>query len=310
MENMPDYSFSYTNLDDIPMSQIGTAQNRPYLSAGPAGAQKYIFINDYISTCNNEYIQIIFVSSGSGKIVLGNTERQIKQGMVSIIDGGSVFKVFPLSPVIIYSCSFNPSLFGCKAPPVCSIDDISTDKALSFFFRNDDYDRVCSRVPKIKLDAVQRIFNDMVAETEAPSTAYQHIMRLKISELLIRLADTTFSEEDNPELRDVQLVNQIIAYIKNNYAKKLTYDDLTKMICVSRSKLFLMFKQITGKTIGKYIEDVRIERACMLLSTTNDTVFKVMLDVGYKDMKMFCKRFKEFTDMTPTNYRKQHNVSS
>lgn len=52
---------------------------------------------------------------------------------------------------------------------------------------------------------------------------------------------------------------------------------------------------------------VRIDRACIMLATTNDTVFKIMLDVGYKDMKMFCRRFKEFTQSTPTDYRKQHN---
>ena len=147
----------------------------------------------------------------------------------------------------------------------------------------------------------------MVSETEAQSPAYRQIMRLKISELLIRLSEVTSSESDNPEMRDVQLVSQIIAYIKNNYQKKLTYDDLAKMICVSRSKLFAVFKQVTGKTIGKYIEMVRIDRACIMLATTNDTVFKIMLDVGYKDMKMFCRRFKEFTQSTPTDYRKQHN---
>lgn len=240
-------------------------------------------------------------------MVIDGTERQIKQGMISILDGDTAYKVLPHSPVIIYSCSFLPELFGFRNNASASIGDISADRSLSYFFDNTEFDRTWSRVPKINLDAVQRIFNDMVSETEAQSPAYRQIMRLKISELLIRLSEVTSSESDNPEMRDVQLVNQIIAYIKNNYQKKLTYDDLAKMICVSRSKLFAVFKQVTGKTIGKYIEMVRIDRACIMLATTNDTVFKIMLDVGYKDMKMFCRRFKEFTQSTPTDYRKQHN---
>ena len=240
-------------------------------------------------------------------MVIDGTERQIKQGMISILDGDTAYKVLPHSPVIIYSCSFLPELFGFRNSASASIGDISADRSLSYFFDNTEFDRTWSRVPKINLDAVQRIFNEMVSETEAQSPAYRQIMRLKISELLIRLSEVTSSESDNPEMRDVQLVNQIIAYIKNNYQKKLTYDDLAKMICVSRSKLFAVFKQVTGKTIGKYIEMVRIDRACIMLATTNDTVFKIMLDVGYKDMKMFCRRFKEFTQSTPTDYRKQHN---
>jgi YesN/AraC family two-component response regulator len=31
-----------------------------------------------------------------------------------------------------------------------------------------------------------------------------------------------------------------------------------------------------------------------------------MLETGYNDMKMFCKRFKDYVNMTPTEYRRQH----
>ena len=237
-------------------------------------------------------------------MVIDGTERQIKQGMISILDGGTAYKVLPHSPVIIYSCSFLPELFGFRNNASASIGDISADRSLSYFFDNTEFDRTWSRVPKINLDAVQRIFNDMVSETEAQSPAYRQIMRLKISELLIRLSEVTSSESDNPEMRDVQLVNQIIAYIKNNYQKKLTYDDLAKMICVSRSKLFADFRAATGKTIGKYIEELRISKAASLLLDTNDTVYNIMYEVGYRDMKMFCRRFREQMNATPSEYRK------
>ena len=304
---MQDFSFNYSGLDETPVSQLSSPQGGLNLQAQPVNAQKMVYINDYSGSPDQKYIRVLFISSGSGKMVIDGTERQIKQGMISILDGDTAYKVLPHSPVIIYSCSFLQELFGFRNNASASIGDISADRSLSYFFDNTEFDRTWSRVPKINLDAVQRIFNDMVSETEAQSPAYRQIMRLKISELLIRLSEVTSSESDNPEMRDVQLVNQIIAYIKNNYQKKLTYDDLAKMICVSRSKLFAVFKQVTGKTIGKYIEMVRIDRACIMLATTNDTVFKIMLDVGYKDMKMFCRRFKEFTQSTPTDYRKQHN---
>ena len=249
---MQDFSFNYSGLDETPVSQLSSPQGGLNLQAQPVNAQKMVYINDYSGSPDKKYIRVLFISSGSGKMVIDGTERQIKQGMISILDGGTAYKVLPHSPVIIYSCSFLPELFGFRNNASASIGDISADRSLSYFF-------------------------------------------------------DTSSESDNPEMRDVQLVNQIIAYIKNNYQKKLTYDDLAKMICVSRSKLFAVFKQVTGKTIGKYIEMVRIDRACIMLATTNDTVFKIMLDVGYKDMKMFCRRFKEFTQSTPTDYRKQHN---
>ena len=82
------------------------------------------------------------------------------------------------------------------------------------------------------------------------------------------------------------------------------------MACVSRSKLFSSFKKVTGKTIGKYIEGVRLDRACVLLSDSDATVLEIMLETGYNDMKMFCKRFKEYKGMTPTEYRRLHQETT
>ncbi len=303
---MKDFSYHYNSLDETPVSRLTASMGGMVLSHISVNAQKYVFINDYVSIGDRRYIKLVFISSGSGRIVIGGAERQIKQGMVAILDGDNGFNVFPGSPVILYICAFLPELFGGKTVSSASLEDLKDDPALAFFFENSGFDRYWIRIPKIKLDAIQHLFNDMVSETEAPTPAYRQLMRLKISELLIRLSESTLAAGETPELRDVQMVNQVIGYIKNNYAKKLTYDDLAKMICVSRSKLFSVFKEVTGKTIGKYIELVRIERACILLTTTNDTVYKIMLDVGYRDMKMFCKRFKEFNQVTPTDYRKQH----
>jgi AraC-like DNA-binding protein len=105
---------------------------------------------------------------------------------------------------------------------------------------------------------------------------------------------------------DAQVVQLITGFIKSNYSSKHTYDSLARMACVSRSKLFSAFKKVTGKTIGKYIEAVRLDRACSLLSEGNATVLDIMLETGYNDMKMFCKRFKEYVNMTPTEYRRKH----
>ena len=169
---MQDFSFNYSGLDETPVSQLSSPQGGLNLQAQPVNAQKMVYINDYSGSPDKKYIRVLFISSGSGKMVIDGTERQIKQGMVSILDGDAAYKVLPHSPVIIYSCSFLPELFGFRNNTSASIGDISADRSLSYFFDNTEFDRTWSRVPKINLDSAdaqrvnQEILDDFGATAE------------------------------------------------------------------------------------------------------------------------------------------------
>ena len=84
---MQDFSFNYSGLDEMPVSQLSSPPGSLYLQSQPVSAQKMVYINDYTGSPDKKYIRILFISSGSGKMVIDGTERQIKPGMVSILDG-------------------------------------------------------------------------------------------------------------------------------------------------------------------------------------------------------------------------------
>lgn len=290
---------------DTPMDQVSVSPDKLYLSSSPAKAEKFVFSTKF-SLYGHGFIQILFVVSGSGKLCLDGMEHQIRQGSIAILEDGASLDILPHSPVILYSCSFIPELFGIKCD-VCSMNALKGEPSLAFFFENDTGTRLIPRISRIRIETFQKLFNDMIVETEAQSIANKHIMRLWVTELLIRIAETFCSDKSTDDnVSDSQLVQLITNYIKNNYSAKHTYDSLARMACVSRSKLFSAFKKVTGNTIGKYIEAVRLDRACNLLADSDATVLDIMLETGYNDMKMFCKRFKDYVNMTPTEYRRQH----
>ena len=293
-------------ITEIPMGDILVSPEKLYLSRDPATAQKIVF-SDSVRLCNYGFIQFLFVSSGSGRAKLNGNEYAVKPGFFSVLDQGVTLELFPVSPIIIYSCSFLPSLFDCSASS-CSISDVSDSSLLSFFFRNEAIKLPIMRIPRLKIDLFRDIFNKMILLTEDPTPAYCDLMRIYIAEFLIRVSECFYTTEVpvDEEADDVNMIRFITGYIRQNYAAKNTYESLARLACVSRSKLFMIFKRVTGKSIGDYIKMVRINQACILLSETDKSVYDIMLDVGYNDMKMFCKRFRECVEMTPTEYRKQY----
>ncbi|NQZ60527.1 MAG: helix-turn-helix transcriptional regulator [Lentisphaeraceae bacterium] len=55
----------------------------------------------------------------------------------------------------------------------------------------------------------------------------------------------------------------------------------------------------------KYIHQLRIEKAQLLLSTSPYNVSEISLKCGFKSSAYFCRSFKESTSLTPKQYRQK-----
>ncbi|OOQ60539.1 GlxA family transcriptional regulator [Mucilaginibacter pedocola] len=96
-------------------------------------------------------------------------------------------------------------------------------------------------------------------------------------------------------------------YIEQNYAEKITVDQLASNLAMSRRHLERRFKKATSNTVVEYMQRVRIEAAKMSLETLRENVNEVMYNVGYTDTKAFRETFKKITGVSPVEYRNKYN---
>ena len=61
----------------------------------------------------------------------------------------------------------------------------------------------------------------------------------------------------------------------------------------------------TGRTFSQILLQVRMERACLLLSTTNLPVERIASMVGYPDTSNFYRAFRRVKDVSPREYRER-----
>jgi transcriptional regulator GlxA family with amidase domain len=100
-----------------------------------------------------------------------------------------------------------------------------------------------------------------------------------------------------------QRVLEIQHYIEENYANKLSVDDLCEYSCLGKRTVERRFKHATGNTILEYIQRIRIEAAKKSLELGNKQINEILYEVGYSDPKAFRKLFKKVTGMTPIRYK-------
>ena len=72
---------------------------------------------------------------------------------------------------------------------------------------------------------------------------------------------------------------------------------------IGDSALSSLFKQSMGINFSVYVENVRLEKAKILLKTTDLTVGDIAQKVGYSSANSFCRAFKRVTGKNASSYR-------
>ncbi len=104
-------------------------------------------------------------------------------------------------------------------------------------------------------------------------------------------------------------VNDAVHFIKNNFHKKLSVEDVAKALNLNRHYLSSVFKKKTGMSTYDYISNTRLTKSKELLQTTNLRISEIALAVGFDDQFHFSKFFKSSVGLSPLQYRKQTKKS-
>ncbi len=99
-------------------------------------------------------------------------------------------------------------------------------------------------------------------------------------------------------------VEKAKAYMNENYAQKLTVENIAEYVHFNPVYFQRIFKKETGKTPIEYIIDIRIDNAKKQLHFTDKTVGEISLDCGFESQAYFGKVFKKKTGMSAKTFRK------
>jgi AraC-like DNA-binding protein len=102
-----------------------------------------------------------------------------------------------------------------------------------------------------------------------------------------------------------QIIHRIIDLLRQNIGNRPDYDGLAEAVQMSKRYLSLLFKRHTGKSLKQYITKLRMDRARVLLAETTMTAAQIAEAVGYADLYVFSKMFKEVHGVAPTYFRQR-----
>ena len=95
-----------------------------------------------------------------------------------------------------------------------------------------------------------------------------------------------------------------IEYIEHSYAENFSITELASACFVSESRLHHIFTEKLGITPIKYRNQIRIERAAKDLRSTSLPIEEISSNHGFNSTTYFRETFKEYSGLTPTEYRR------
>ena len=124
---------------------------------------------------------------------------------------------------------------------------------------------------------------------------------LKFRELLLKLARscTSGTAGKKPKPAIEKQLQQVRSTVFSNLGDNWTVEKMAGLCYLSASRFHTVF----GISPTEDLIRARLESAKHRLIASQDTIQEIADSLGYKNVTHFCRQFKVFTEVTPSQYR-------
>ena len=98
----------------------------------------------------------------------------------------------------------------------------------------------------------------------------------------------------------------VLELINENIRRQLIIRELATIVNLSPGRLAHLFKSEVGVSPQRYANNVRLEKAKMLLESGVLSVKEISSEIGFPNVSSFCRSFKVRYGTTPREYRNLH----
>ena len=111
------------------------------------------------------------------------------------------------------------------------------------------------------------------------------------------------TETEDEDIRDTILLRDIFIYLENNISEVCTLKEMAEKLGYHPAYISRYFTQSTGVSFYHYVLSMKVDRACYLLTNTEDRIISIALQCGFTTLSSFNRAFRIIRGITPREYR-------
>ena len=123
-----------------------------------------------------------------------------------------------------------------------------------------------------------------------------------------KIGDACHNVKQKKEESSSSVVEKAKSFIKAQYHRDISLDDVSKEVDISPYYFSKLFKEEAGENFIEYLTNIRLKKAKELLDTTEMSMKEIGIQIGYSDPNYFSRIFKKNFGITPTEYKEGMKV--
>ena len=248
-------------------------------------------------------VEINRFESGEFIYTYAMKEYKIKSPCIALIPGNVLHNLQISKGANQSSVVFNPSIIELN-----SYDEVQS-QMLSFLSQGG------SRMPPFitaDMDCfslADSLLSFIIDNSNSEDSAVRLRVKAHLLDLLAVLYENgifVYTDSDTNDEFDYkqQKIKDLLSFINEHYAEKITMNDAANYLKVSRQYFCRYFKRSTGMSFVDFINDLRLRRASQEIIHTSKSITDIALDHGFDNIGYFFKLFRLKFNQTPLAYRK------
>ena len=273
----------------------------PFNIPKPTGERLLVQIDQSASFYNklhqHEEIQISYIVSGEGKLVVADSVHTYTQGDTFVIG------------------QYCPHVFLSAAKP-------SPSHMISVFFTKTSFGDHFFEIPE--MEPLQRFFKqsqagfkvkdtlsaaDLMQQLVTATKLSKFVLFLKLLNILSTSTHTVLTAYVYPKKISVNEGNRmqtVIDFVMKNFQQEITLKTVAEMAYMTPNAFCRFFKLRTNKTFFQFLIELRIAHACTMLKDNAPLpIAEIANASGFKSISNFNRKFKQTTGVSPREYFKR-----
>ena len=239
---------------------------------------------------------LIYCAEGAGSYRIGNMQQQVRANQFFILPAGKphTYAADPDNPWTIYWVHFMGTHSHIYAQGAGQPQDVRPN--------------VNSRISE-RNNIFEEIFNTLYQGYSLENLRY-------VSSLLhYYLASMRYLMQfrqagHKPEKDNENVVTASIHYMQENIEKRISLQDIADYTGYSLSHFSTLFRQQTGQSPLNYLNQMKMQKACDMLRSSDIKINQLCFKVGIDDCYYFSRLFTKIMGMSPKAYRQQHATAT
>ena len=241
----------------------------------------------------HDEFELIYILTGQGIFSVNGFKNVCQAGDLIIVPPGAIHSIDQNQNDFVeyFNIIFSLSLLEENPESHCFRNYLSqlseNDCMKDLFLRSDS--PTCNRLSPLVCD--------LIANRHAEYSGYEMMIKARLFEILYilyneNLNDKKINPQNQREKENALRLKKILSYMKEHFAEKITIEEVSEITSLSESRFMTFFKNQTGTSFIKYLNDYRLEAASEQLLQTRKSVTQIALENGFENISYFVRAFK------------------